>query len=110
MTLGLYDTRPRPAEPAHRANLLFFILSGAVAPEDAGGEQSHAEPMGANREGDFSRWFILTIGHSGANRLTGNLTRRPIKIKTAAFSVSRKHFSDYAFKFVPNNLAGKLIA
>jgi hypothetical protein len=28
------------------ANLLFFILSGADAPEDASGEQSHAEPMG----------------------------------------------------------------
>ncbi|MFH1217729.1 MAG: hypothetical protein V1706_14635 [Pseudomonadota bacterium] len=33
--------------------------------------------------------LILTIGHSGKRRLSGNLTRRTIKIKTAAFSVSR---------------------
>jgi hypothetical protein len=39
------------------ANLLFFILSGADVPGDASGEQSHAEPMGANREGDFPRWL-----------------------------------------------------
>lgn len=57
------------------ANLLFLILSSTVVPEDGSGEQSHAEQMGANREGDFSRWFI-TIGHSGKSRLSGNLTRR----------------------------------
>jgi len=28
-------------------------------PEDSSGEQSHAEKMGANREGDFPRWFYL---------------------------------------------------
>ena len=41
------------------ANLL-SILSGAEVPEDSSGEQSHAEEMGANREGNFPRWFIFS--------------------------------------------------
>jgi hypothetical protein len=57
------------------ANLLLSVLSGTVVLEDGSGEQSHAEQMGANREGDFSRWLI-TIGDSGKSRLSGNLTRR----------------------------------
>jgi len=69
-----YDTRIGPqswliANPA-------TILSGTDVPEDGSGEQSHAEPMGANREGDFSRWYSKTIGHGGTDRPLGNLTQR----------------------------------
>jgi len=32
--------------------------------KDSSGEQSHADILGANREGNFSRWFtFITIGH-----------------------------------------------
>lgn len=65
------------------ANLLFSILSGTVVLEDASGEQSHAEPMGANREGDFPRWFFDAIGHSGNSRLSGNLTRGEFTTKNS---------------------------
>ena len=39
------------------ANLLGSIQTGQVA-KDSSGEQSHADTMGANREGDFSRWLV----------------------------------------------------
>jgi hypothetical protein len=43
------------------ANLVIYNACTDVAAYSSG-EQSHAEILGANREGDFSRW-CMTIGH-----------------------------------------------
>ena len=77
----------RPAEP-DQLHTIFVVLPanlpGSIHTglKDSSGEQSHAD-MGANREGDFSRWFLYNHRPRRHKLTVGNLTRHILEFHTA---------------------------